>query len=129
MRKGVCKHYKGRHGCALGINLRQLVGGDNFGWMRRIPCNVEAMRGTRLAAIDPVSCSSYDEPTDTEIKAQDDRTERGLKAMRDVVEGGRTDVPCPECGDTLGPGGCPAGCITWRVCRAAAGPRGMEPGS
>jgi len=109
MMKGSCKHYKGMHGCALGVDLRALVGGDNFGWRRRIPCNVGTMAGSSLAAIDPVPCELYEEPTAEEIAKSEADLQSAVEAFR-AVERGDAAVPCPKCGETLGPGGCPAGC-------------------
>jgi hypothetical protein len=35
-----CRHFTGiQHDeCATGVNYRALVGGEQFGWVRRIPC-------------------------------------------------------------------------------------------
>lgn len=122
MIKGTCKHFRGRDGCALGIDIRALVGGPDWGWGRRKPCNAETMRATSLPPINPAPCDQYEEPTAQEVAESEARMQRAEDAMMAVVVQGRTDVPCPECGETLGAAGCPAGCVSWHICRRAGEP-------
>ena len=40
-RRDHCRHERGyglKHTCELGIDIRSLVGGENFGWLKRHPC-------------------------------------------------------------------------------------------
>ena len=59
-----CTHYRFPGGgvltpdCALGVMIREHVGGDDFGWFRRMPC-VLVTCGP-LASTEVVSCESFE---------------------------------------------------------------------
>lgn len=64
MKKGICKYY-GRsvvfkENCAKNINVRKLVGGQDFGWLIRTPC----FKDHKIA----IKCDEYIDPTEKEIK-------------------------------------------------------------
>jgi len=128
-----CVHFHGiQHElCKAGINIRQLVGGDAFGWARRIPC--------LNSKICTVHCDSRKLPTreqaETAVAEQDQQFEKTMKAVEvahahakanglGVGNGGRRALPCPlECGGELrysvaGVNGhmharCENGCVSW----------------
>lgn len=100
-----CKHYTGgilrKEECAAGVNARQLVGGDDFGWLKRTPCHKNHNC--------TVSCDKREFPSKEE-------RERSSKEWRELVEtvfplimrikdqnkpnsSGKCD--CPKCGGTL----------------------------
>ena len=65
-RKGICKHFCGvQTPCKEEIDIRELVGGDDSGWMARIPC-IMSMDKRRLDNF--VRCNKFIEPTEQEIK-------------------------------------------------------------
>ena len=92
--------------CAIGIDLRSLVGGDDLGWATRIPCLV-------VDSIKPngpiVSCSKYQEETEEEIAAKEREIEALLERHRKAEEvvrafrvkyknkSGQETVKCPVC--------------------------------
>ncbi len=63
-KKGVCKYYKGlifSNGiCTNGINVRELVGGNFFGWLSRTPC--KKAHGSEVSP-----CDKYVEPSGKDI--------------------------------------------------------------
>ncbi len=98
MRHGTCKHFGsapgGRLTCGAGHDIRELVGGEEYGWMRRVPCHdPEPRKDTRLPMFDPVSCSDYIEPTAAEVAAYEVEVQRVI----DAVLAGK----CPTCGGPL----------------------------
>jgi len=89
-----CKHYGFMPGqgpqCTLGINIRNHVGGDNYGWMARMPCC-----GGRMARPDNpmVPCERYSPPTEEEIEEGEREWEAAIAKM---LAG-----ECPECGGKM----------------------------
>ena len=97
--------------CEAHVNIRELVGGDDFGWASRLPCFLDE------ADKCSVVCESRSFPSRTDAeemdRAQQAATERfitALKAAHDdargkglkVGHGGRESMPCPVgCGGTL----------------------------
>lgn len=81
MKAGQCKHYTGclnprTPTCEAGVNYREHVGGDGFGWVRRLPCT------KLLGEDDPtaiVKCDKYREPTAEEISADEARVAAAMK--------------------------------------------------
>ena len=84
MKKGVCKHYNGtglgpknlvggKHCCEVGVCIRDLVGGPDFGWAVRTPCFKDHKTD--------VACDKYEEPTAKELSAYKAETRRLLKRM------------------------------------------------
>ena len=113
MRHGTCKHWSvapgGVYKCAQGHDIRELVGGERHGWIRRQPCHDPSVRNMALPPIDPVSCGDYEEPTDAEVRASEAETMRMLTAFADgrcptcngpLVDRGRLRV-CPDCPDVM----------------------------
>jgi len=109
MKQGCCTKYSGevfRQGkCKADIDVRELVGGDDWGWLRRTPCFLKNKSLT--------TCDKYTEPTNQEIedheKWADEIIERLNKASPLISElkkeygetGGKGTRPCPVCGNTL----------------------------
>lgn len=100
-----CVHFNGTVNdcCDAGVNYRQLVGGPDFGWCRRLPCM------DKYAKPDAVSCDKKRYPTEEEMvayeKAVKESTERflltvplitGMKA-RYRNRSGQETVECPAC--------------------------------
>lgn len=106
-KEGRCKHFTGINDdkCAAGVQYRELVGGEEYGWGARIPCVTNSLTQ------DPVSCDSHQDPTPEEIKADgealkktfgDVMTARAhiLKMIdKHGVSHGRTQ--CPVCTDGI----------------------------
>jgi len=110
---GLCIHFRGiQHDlCGAGINIRQLVGGDDFGWGIRIPCLV------RDAKTCSVTCESRILPTREQAEATVDECDKLLKRTMLAVtlahehaktnglgvgHGGMSSLPCLlECGGSL----------------------------
>lgn len=102
MKKGSCKNFIGiqHKECSAGVNAREITGGDTFGWVKRIPChkwnNSE------------ITCQSYAEPTDEEIKQEADEWERVIQRLTTAMPlidklkkenkgGGSGVTECPIC--------------------------------
>lgn len=81
MQFGHCKQYNGmvfhRDNCNAGVNVRALVGGEDFGWLKRIPCFTEHRS--------PVECSLYEEPTQQEINAHEEEIDAAMQRMMLVL--------------------------------------------
>jgi hypothetical protein len=110
---GDCVHFTGVYNtlCKAGVNVRQLVGGSDFGWATRLPCLAMDEKGCE------VTCSSRKfttrEEAEATLKAQDEsfvKVSKCLKAAHEHAKdaglgqgsGGRGELPCPaECGGTL----------------------------
>lgn len=73
--------------CAKGIDVRAHVGGDDFGWLRRVPC----VNSSFSAGV--VACSLAEFPTIEERVAN----EKQLMAERATIGAGK----CPDCGKAL----------------------------
>lgn len=99
MRKGWCVHYSGGVAmdgrCAAGVNVRELVGGRDYGWLRRVPC---AESHTCAPA-----CAQRQSPTDADIEAEradwQARVAQAFRLKRAISESGQSHgvVPCPRC--------------------------------
>lgn len=108
-----CVHFRGiqHETCTVGINLRQLVGGPDLGWARRIPCLL--MDADQCE----VTCDSRKLPTreeaEVEVIRSDEQMQKTLAAFRAAREdakakgymvghGGRDSMACPtKCDGTL----------------------------
>lgn len=108
-----CVHFRGiQHDtCKADVHLRQLVGGADFGWARRIPCFKSDAKDCS------VTCAKREfmtrEQAEAEVKKDDAHMERamlGITAAHEDAEkkgiirgvGGASELPCPtECGGTL----------------------------
>ena len=110
---GRCIHFKGIQNevCKAGVNVRQLVGGPDFGWGARLPCLL--MDAGKCEA----ECASRKlltrEEAETAVKEPDASLKRTLTAVALAHKhadeqglgegnGGASELPCPlECGGTL----------------------------
>lgn len=116
MRKGVCIHFNGpvhNDTCAADVNYRILVGGYDFGWLTKTPC---------IAKHNVHTCDKYREPTDEEIKADEEAFEKSFAGMQKAIatirekikanpefepvmddekQGAAGEIGCPSCGGTL----------------------------
>lgn len=101
-RDTTCRHFTGcQNGtCEAGVNYRDLVGGEDFGWMARTPCIPDSPLNKEPMA----KCDFYQVLTPEEIAARDAETEAHTKAMIAALQAIRKDgkdrgeVPCPKCG-------------------------------
>ena len=98
MNHGTCKHFGSRPGghlvCEKGHDIRKLVGGEEYGWMRRVPCHdPDARVGTSLPMLDPVTCADYEDPTAEEVADYEMEVERIMAAFAKGL--------CPKCGGAL----------------------------
>jgi len=117
--KNTCKYYKGyqgligNRGCQLDINIRKMIGGDNIGWMTRIPCVITGL------SKNVVACKNFTEWNDKEIANNKKKTKLIIEAMEASISGLTTI--CPECGLTIiqenGTGYCPNNCFSFRSCK------------
>lgn len=112
MKPGQCKHFTGAFNhdcCAAGVNYRTLSGGDDFGWLRRLPCT--GARGGSVAH-QVVTCANHLSVTDEEIaqhKADTDAYMARIKLVLPVVKEWRAKQPqgkyevieCPACNGRL----------------------------
>lgn len=113
MRKGICKHCLGTRDrqCALGIDVRSLAGGPDFGWWLRRPCISVDYYGAPCKGTVP--CDKYEDPTDKEIvdsEAQFAEMERRFLLTLPITERIRREhhgydwegiVACPVCSGNL----------------------------
>lgn len=103
------------HTCSVGINVRALVGGDDLGWVTRMPCSrfFEPKNGER------VECEGFSPYTHDEAKVREaEMNERMAKVLMAVtaahehalaqglgtptrkhpdLKGGAGELPCPVC--------------------------------
>lgn len=106
-----CKHFNGvyapgmkPHPCKAGVDYRAHVGGDDFGWVARLPCT------PRWADENPavvVSCALREFPTRAEVEAEEREVEASIaittaaiKLCREHAGGKRGiagEVTCPKC--------------------------------
>jgi len=128
-----CTHFTGIQNklCKAGINIRELVGGADFGWAVRIPCLVKD--GCEVV------CKSRKLPSREQAELIVSESNRQLEATMVAVDaahahakaaglgqgnGGRGSMPCPRgCGGMLqysvaGVNGhmharCDKGCFSW----------------
>lgn len=65
-KSGTCKHFNGiqHDACRAGLNIRELTGGEDFGWAIRIPCIKEKTSD--------VVCDQYAEPSPEEIAEEEE---------------------------------------------------------
>lgn len=105
----VCKHFRGIQNdpCEAGVNIRETVGGPDFGWGTRLPCL--PWKGNKAET----ECDKKELPTreeaEDEVRRQHNSIENHMKAVgaahRDAKEkgygvghSGRGEVDCPCCG-------------------------------
>lgn len=108
-----CVHFRGIQcdPCAGGVNMRELVGGPDFGWATRIPCLLMDAENCTVV------CDKRKLPTREEAEAKvtrsEERHERVMKVLTGTHEhakaqgygrskGGKDSLPCPSgCGGTV----------------------------
>lgn len=82
-----CRHFNGIQNteCRAGINYRQMVGGDDFGWAARLPCFIDENSA--------VSCALISLRTEAEarkeVEEKDARVQVFLKQLANGI--------CPTC--------------------------------
>jgi len=85
-----CKHYRPEPGmvltCDKGIDIRSFVGGEDFGWMARMPCAGGAFATEQNPTI---PCDKMELPTDAEVEAARKETNRAIHLMEAGI--------CPQC--------------------------------
>lgn len=99
MTPGICKYY-GTHGsergilhtvCDKGVDIRALVGGPDYGWLRRMPCTEGLASQALPPPIEPViPCALRVYPTAAEV-------EESIKELNRRVDCLLRGV-CPKCG-------------------------------
>lgn len=100
-----CRHYTGalRPPCKAGIDYRAMVGGEDIGWMARMPCQPDSpLRKEPMA-----SCDKYDEKPAEEIAAEEREIKErstfmisAIKAIR-ATKLSRGSIVCPKCAGDL----------------------------
>jgi hypothetical protein len=88
--------------CAVGHNIRGMVGGPDLGWVTRMPCNtMSPRRGPKS------DCSDFLAPTPEQLAEHEKEMEAAFVAIvaaRDLIidDGrGKGEVDCPKCGGRL----------------------------
>ena len=111
---GNCIHYSPKPGmkieCDKGIDIRALVGGEDHGWMTRMPCSKALQK-------DAVPCGLAEFPTKEQLEADREQLEKNLRAIANGA--------CPECGtvlrlretDSVQLQECPNGHVSMRGCK------------
>lgn len=108
-KKSTCKHFNGtvNECCRADVNYRQLVGGPDYGWARRLPCM------SKYAGPDAVTCAKREEPTaeetaesEAEMKEHMNRfmkVQQLIIAMKKEFKGrsGQAIKTCPVCAGNL----------------------------
>jgi hypothetical protein len=104
-----CVFFTGIHQntCKAGISYRELVGGPQLGWARKIPCTQAWPHETER-----VSCAKLlhltRQEAEAEVEADDKRMQRTLKAIKEthahakknslgIGHGGHGELECPAC--------------------------------
>jgi hypothetical protein len=116
MIKGYCKYFEGcDNGCQKNHNIREMVGGEDFGWIKRMPCTMKYNS--------EVKCNDYVDPTEAEIKESEEKAKRGMlnvmeacamilekhgavepdfePILDDKKKGVAGTIDCPVCGGKL----------------------------
>lgn len=107
MRTDFCKHYNGlglfrREPCGAGVDVREMVGGDDCGWIKRTPCQLNNDAS--------FECEHRVFPTAAEVEAKEaewDRAiSRALEARTAIIDAGAKpgtsgSIDCPACGEEL----------------------------
>ena len=116
--KKTCRHFKNGTGrmidrnfvCAAGIDVRKKVGGDDFGWLRRVPCRpfLVPPKGVSHA-----TCEQYSQLSDLEAELEfKERNEWRKNALKDLLEivpklhklaetNPQGTMECPKCNKTI----------------------------
>lgn len=108
---GQCVHFRGVHHnetCAAGVKYRELVGGPDFGWLTRLPCNrFLSNEAGQAVPCDKLQLTSREE-AEADVRAADEAFQRvntcvkAIRAKHGKARGLVGDMPCPTgCGGTL----------------------------
>lgn len=128
-----CIHFKGiQHDlCGAGVNMRELVGGDDFGWAMRIPCLlIDSFTCTVTCAFRELPTREQAEATVAKHNLQFERTMKAVEAAHTHAKekglgqgrGGYGSLLCPlGCGGMLrytvasvnGHMYAECGCVSW----------------
>lgn len=106
-RAGTCRYFNGiQHArCDKDLVYRDVVGGPYFGWANRLPCIASGPVNANARAV----CSSFEEPTAADLKADRAAKARAMAMFRQVIpiiesikreHRGATwtgEVTCPVC--------------------------------
>lgn len=105
---GLCKHFNGVGNtppCLKGIDIRELVGGPDLGWVTRLPC-IKRNKN-------PIPCDQFEDFTQEELQAIEDdfkEIEDMFETVQPVIDKIKIDhrnknwegiVECPICKGTL----------------------------
>lgn len=89
MNPGTCKHYCSPihyQKCGKGINYREIAGGEEEGYLARLPCVKDSILNK-----DQVSCELYEEPTKEEVKEFNKKVMEQLLSGMGFLDSGGTD--------------------------------------
>lgn len=105
-----CRHFNGvgfggdAKCCRAGIDYRAHVGGEDFGWVKRLPCMPKPADEDRSRV---VACSLREFPTEKEVEAQEREADESMALTTAAIKlcradaGGKRgvagDVECPKC--------------------------------
>lgn len=99
-----CKYYTGAIAskcCKADVNYRELVGGIDVGWLRRLPCVHTSLRKNQ------VICNQFVEMTDQDIEEEKKELDKLEKASVKVISNIRKLdksyglIDCPLCNGTI----------------------------
>lgn len=89
--------------CAAGVNVRELVGGSDVGWLVRTPCNPKHSS--------KIQCEHFETPTQEEfdawlekIRINAGQTLVAIAAIKEIhgkERGVSGQIDCPACGSPL----------------------------
>lgn len=123
MKPGDCKYFTGafqNEECDAGVNYRGLVGGDQFGWLTRLPC---CPNGSRHNAEQAAKCDKYTGVTAEEAEAYNHERDReieqiiiNIKVIRPrIVEKHGQGIPSKTIVDSIDCPVCNAGTIKYSI--------------
>ena len=80
MNKNTCIHFTGvlNDDCKIGESYRELVGGEDAGWIARIPCTGRTEQ--------TVECSFYTLPTEEELQKEEESYKKTLDGTLLAIE-------------------------------------------
>ena len=84
-----CKHFTGIQNdtCGANVNYRELVGGPDLGWARKIPCT------NSFESEEKAICGLREYPTREEAEAHEAEVEQAINLFLDELKSGH----CPYC--------------------------------
>lgn len=95
MREDFCVHFNGvlQKVCRKGINYREITGGEDFGWIKRIPCREGSL----------IDCEHMRLPTAEEVAEVEERFKKSIEYINQIVADIRETkksagvIVCPSC--------------------------------